>query len=435
MEGWNMEEDKIITVYTKSTGSTVQLFDCNYQAADTGGSPDVEESICRYCAGESAGKNGHCKKMHINAMRESSEKGRPVIYRCDLGLMFWVCPIYSDRKFFGALRGSGFISNKSDLSFETGNSEKCGINCEAKSESYNNGIIPAEEFVKRVNSFPVCDEKKIESLSELLLVCAESLSTGSENNYRLLRLRCEQQANLSVLVNELKEKYPQGAELPGYPIEKERKLIDLIRQGRKPEAEKLLDEIFAMLVFISKDQFRYVQLRSTELAVLIARAGTNSGICTVTDNNTLPIKKIQEAKTPEELSVILHSLLNDITVRINSFQGLPHACAMRKAELYIRENLGRKMSLSEIAKVAGLSAPYFSSVFKNEMGENLSKYINRLRVEKAGKLLRETNLTLGEISGECCFEDQSWFSKIFKAYTGITPGKYRNQEAFISTGE
>jgi AraC-like DNA-binding protein len=85
------------------------------------------------------------------------------------------------------------------------------------------------------------------------------------------------------------------------------------------------------------------------------------------------------------------------------------------------------MSLHEIAKVAGLSAPYFSTIFKEEMGENLSKYINRLRVEKASKLLLETNLTLSEISGACCFEDQSWFSKIFKAFTGISPGKYRNQ--------
>jgi AraC-like DNA-binding protein len=100
---------------------------------------------------------------------------------------------------------------------------------------------------------------------------------------------------------------------------------------------------------------------------------------------------------------------------------------MRKAEQFIRENLTRKMSLGEIAAVAGLSAPYFSTIFKNEMDENLSKYINRLRVEKASKMLLETNLSLSDISSECCFEDQSWFSKIFKSFTGISPGKYRSQ--------
>jgi transcriptional regulator GlxA family with amidase domain len=61
------------------------------------------------------------------------------------------------------------------------------------------------------------------------------------------------------------------------------------------------------------------------------------------------------------------------------------------------------------------------------MGENLSAYLNRLRVEKAAAMLIETDLSLGEISGSCGFEDQSWFSKIFKYYAGISPGKFRER--------
>jgi AraC-like DNA-binding protein len=83
--------------------------------------------------------------------------------------------------------------------------------------------------------------------------------------------------------------------------------------------------------------------------------------------------------------------------------------------------------LREIAKIAGLSPPYFSTIFKDEMGENLSRYINRLRVEKSIKMLLETDFSMSDISTECCFQDQSWFSKIFKSFTGISPGKYRNQ--------
>ncbi|MDR1249956.1 MAG: AraC family transcriptional regulator, partial [Treponema sp.] len=82
-------------------------------------------------------------------------------------------------------------------------------------------------------------------------------------------------------------------------------------------------------------------------------------------------------------------------------------------------------SLQEISAAAGLSAPYFSTVFKEEMGENLSSYLNRLRVEKAEHMLTETGLTLNEIASACGFEDQSWFSKIFKSFTGISPGRYR----------
>jgi AraC-like DNA-binding protein len=61
------------------------------------------------------------------------------------------------------------------------------------------------------------------------------------------------------------------------------------------------------------------------------------------------------------------------------------------------------------------------------MGENLSTYLNRLRVEKASRFLMETDMTLSEIAGSCGFEDQSWFSKIFKSFTGVSPGRYRVQ--------
>jgi AraC-like DNA-binding protein len=48
-------------------------------------------------------------------------------------------------------------------------------------------------------------------------------------------------------------------------------------------------------------------------------------------------------------------------------------------------------------------------------------------VEKAAAMLMGTKLSLSEIAGSCGFEDQSWFSKIFKHYSGVSPGKYRGQ--------
>jgi AraC-like DNA-binding protein len=61
------------------------------------------------------------------------------------------------------------------------------------------------------------------------------------------------------------------------------------------------------------------------------------------------------------------------------------------------------------------------------MGENLSSYLNRLRVERTITLLTETGRPLSEIAKLCGFEDQSWFSKIFKSFTGISPGKFREK--------
>jgi YesN/AraC family two-component response regulator len=406
-----LTDRKVVSVYIRATGSNVQIFDHNFLSSEIDGRSGIEHSICPYCTGCNGGAG--CREMHINAIREAERRGRPNIYQCDLGLIFWASSIYSEGKFSGALRGSGYLSDSVDHAVFA---EKC------------NGTIPLEEFTRRVTAFPSVNMEKIQSLAEMLQLCAEFLSTGSENYHEVLRLRAEQQASISVLIEELKTKYPQASMLPGYSLDKERQLIASLHQGNKKETEKLLNEVLAMLMFSNPNQFQNIQIRALELGILLARTGSNNGGSnTVMGNDARYIKQIQEAKTIEEIIGTLHSIVENVAGQITSFQGIPHALAMRKAETYIRENLTRKITLSEIANVAGLSAPYFSTIFKEEMGENLSKYINRLRVEKASKMLLETNFSLSEISSTCCFQDQSWVSKIFKSFTGISPGKYRNQ--------
>jgi two-component system, response regulator YesN len=403
----SFRERKVVSIYRQATGSNVQILDHNFRSFGTDDKPGIEQSICQYCT-----DNNNCREMHIQAIQKSGHNGKPHTYQCGLGLLFWTCPIYRDGEFSGALHGSGYLGKRVDKS-----------ECTKRS----NGIISPEEFMRRVSDIPVCDTERIDSLAKMLLLCAESLSTGSENYHEMLRLRSEQQASLSGLVEKLKKKYPEGSMLPGYPLDKERQLIASLYRGNKRETEKLLNEVLAVLVFSNSNNFRYIQMRVLEIAVLLARAGIDYGSKITTEINVRYLKQIQEAKTIEELAGTLYSIVEDITGQVASFQGIPHALAMRKAEAYIRENFTRKISLREIAKFAGLSAPYFSTIFKEEMGENLSRYVNRLRVEKASKMLLETDISLSEISSACCFEDQSWFTKIFKAFTGTSPGKYRNQ--------
>jgi YesN/AraC family two-component response regulator len=143
--------------------------------------------------------------------------------------------------------------------------------------------------------------------------------------------------------------------------------------------------------------------------------------------NNRYLRKIQDSKHIEELIGNFYAIIDRIAGHIFSFQGVRHASALRKAERYIWDHYTHKVSLQEVAEVSGLSASYFSSIFKKEMGENLSNYLNRLRVEKATDMLTKTDASLYEIARVCGFEDQSWFSKIFKSYTGVSPGKYREQ--------
>jgi YesN/AraC family two-component response regulator len=87
--------------------------------------------------------------------------------------------------------------------------------------------------------------------------------------------------------------------------------------------------------------------------------------------------------------------------------------------------------LEDVARVVFLSPTYVSKIFKNEMKCNFSTYLNKIRVEKSKVLLLDNNINLIDISSKVGFDDQSYFSKVFKKITGVTPGKFRRLRGHI----
>ena len=76
-----------------------------------------------------------------------------------------------------------------------------------------------------------------------------------------------------------------------------------------------------------------------------------------------------------------------------------------------------------------LSPQYISSLFKKEVGVSLSEYILKCKIDEAKYLLTHTNYSILEISTLLCFHDQSYFTKTFKRFTGITPKKYASKSS------
>ena len=96
---------------------------------------------------------------------------------------------------------------------------------------------------------------------------------------------------------------------------------------------------------------------------------------------------------------------------------------------YIRHNLKKNITLNDIAQYVGRNPAYVSHVFREETGEALFEYITRLRMERAIQLLRESQMKIQDIAAEVGYEEQSYFSQVFKKYTGRTAGSYRKTKA------
>ncbi len=94
---------------------------------------------------------------------------------------------------------------------------------------------------------------------------------------------------------------------------------------------------------------------------------------------------------------------------------------------YIEENYSEEsLSLNSVAGAIGVSGNYFSSVFSQEMKMTFIEYVTKKRMEKAKKLLRQTEKHSSEIAAEVGYKDPHYFSFVFKKTVGCTPREYRN---------
>lgn len=99
---------------------------------------------------------------------------------------------------------------------------------------------------------------------------------------------------------------------------------------------------------------------------------------------------------------------------------------MRQAAAYIDENYFEDLTLTSLAEKFNVESSYFSRMFRQEMGENLIFYLTRKRIEKAQAYIAGSDTNLTEIAFLVGYNDYSYFNRVFKKNTGMSPREYRN---------
>ncbi|WP_271411211.1 AraC family transcriptional regulator [Pseudomonas sp. Q1-7] len=95
---------------------------------------------------------------------------------------------------------------------------------------------------------------------------------------------------------------------------------------------------------------------------------------------------------------------------------------------YIRDNLARRISVAELAQVACLSPSHFHAQFKDSLGLTPHQYLLKTRLDRAARLLRESDRPLVRIAEECGFSSQSALTTAMRRYLGLTPKRLRGAE-------
>jgi len=102
-------------------------------------------------------------------------------------------------------------------------------------------------------------------------------------------------------------------------------------------------------------------------------------------------------------------------------------CRQRAVEECIAGNLGEKLLLADLARAANLSPTTLKAQFRQTYGVPVHQHLMQRRLDEAVRLIRETDLSLEDVSLEAGFAHQSHMTRIMRKKLGITPGELRNQ--------
>lgn len=167
------------------------------------------------------------------------------------------------------------------------------------------------------------------------------------------------------------------------------------------------------------------------LRALVRKAAERGGASIVEINEITQraVQRMFATKHHNELNMHAMTMVYELTdaVRRHRYQAGSYSEPIRKTAEFLNLNFSQKVLVPELAKRVGLTDVYLSAAFKKEVGMTISQYIARLRCTQAAEMLRNSNISIQEISNYVGYPDNNYFVKVFKTYYGMTPSEYRAQ--------
>ncbi len=125
-----------------------------------------------------------------------------------------------------------------------------------------------------------------------------------------------------------------------------------------------------------------------------------------------------------QMSIMIGNLLLELSVSPSS-EDAADEDGIKKVTSYLTENFSKKITLEDMADMAGLSPYHFNRKYKKETGVTPHQFLLSTRISAAKYNLSNSNMTISEIALSSGFIDESAFCYCFKKREGITPNEYR----------
>ncbi len=144
----------------------------------------------------------------------------------------------------------------------------------------------------------------------------------------------------------------------------------------------------------------------------------------------IEISQIPKLSIENELYVYtlplqLVQIFNSLFYPLRSSKKQESSSLVRQIVDYIEKHYEKPISLEEVSKVFSVSPFYVSKIIKQSLGKSFTDMVNECRIEKAKNLLK-AHVRIKEVVFQCGFQSQSYFSKMFKKFVGVSPKEYQD---------
>ena len=374
-------------------------------------SADCHPEFCKLVRSSTPGTN-RCKEDRLRSLNVAIETGQPYISFCHSGIVQVCLPVMDgDTALGGLFFGKCLWQNLTDEITDDILKRLKGLR------------FPVEDVMDVAETLPVVSGRKIHQAAEFLFILLYQVTELDPRVITWRSRRTQQQSEIGEFIQ-------QSKKIPGkrsYPYEAERELIGKVKIGDRVGAKEILNSLLGSIMFQNPGDIDILKARLVELLSILSRAAVEGGvnINLLLEKNVGYINKVINIDNQQDICAWISNALNDFIDSVYTSQDAVKITQIKPAVDFIEINYDRPLTLADVAKAAYLSISRLAHLFKEQMGITIIDYLTDVRIGHAKRLLLATDKSCSTICFEVGYNNQSYFTRIFKDIVGMTPRQFR----------
>ena len=374
-------------------------------------SADCHRAFCDLVKSRDEGRK-RCEAERRRSMKIAAETGQSYISLCHAGIVLVCVPVMDkDTALGGMFFGKCLWEPMTQVLRKDVEKRLQGVG------------LGARQLTGALRKLPVIPGRTIHQAAEFLFDLLYEVGGFDSRVIRWRRQRAQQQAQIGEFIQERKK---LGTEWH-YPLASERELISKVKIGDRTGAKEILNSILGTILFHNPGDLGVLKTRLLELLSILSRSAVEGGVDVdvMLEKNLGYVNKVMQIDSQEDLCAWISTALNEFIELVYTSQDAKKVTQITPVINYIDANYDKPISLDEVARISHLSTSRLAHVFKEQTGITIIDYLTSVRIERAKQLLLATSQSCTEICFQVGYNNQSYFTRTFKAIVGMPPHRVR----------